>query len=267
MILEKLMDLNDFVRYSETFQNKKEICEEIDSLLSENEQLALLFSRAYRNDVSRGTPYVKFADVLTYYKNLPHQNEALIALELILTFLFPNRLPEPKPKKLSVPPYYSQRDNYRDPHRTCNGSATAMAVKWLNPSAITGDDEFVRAVFQIGDVTVHSVVDAACRKFGVNAQFDTRMTYESLKSDLMAGKPVVLSILHRGPLTNPSGGHMVLAYEWVEGQGVRVHDPYGNLYTNYQDTNGKSLLYKFTDLSRRWLGAYSPNVGWGRRFK
>lgn len=255
----------DFVKYYDSYANGSDICKELDKFLSENEELALLFSRAYRKSAAQGTPFVKLSDAIKHFKAEPHQVEAFNFLDTVVKYT-PVLLPKPISKKLKEPIYFSQRDNYRDPHRTCNASATAMAVKYLKPNALAGDDEFVREVFKVGDPTIHAVVDKVAAKYGVKASFDTSMTYDDLKEDLKKGLPVVLSIKHRGPIALPTGGHMVLAYEWIDGVGLKVHDPYGNLYTDYTDTNGKALVYKFTDLNRRWLGAFTPNKGWGRRF-
>ena len=47
--------------------------------------------------------------------------------------------------RLAVP-YYSQRDNYKDPMRTCYSSSCAMMLSGLDPEAINIDDEYIKVV-------------------------------------------------------------------------------------------------------------------------
>jgi hypothetical protein len=260
--------IKDIFHYRESIVNLAEICTALDNALALKPEIAILFSRCFRNDPSRGVPFVKLADAVKFFNSSVHQKEAIDFLQLSLTYNLIN-LDNLKVvyKKQTTPVYFSQRDNYREPHRTCNSSATAMAIHMINPNALSGDDEFVREVFKRGDTTIHSVVDKTCLDvYGIKCRFDTSMTYADLKSDLTKGLPVVMSIKHRGTLSNPTGGHMILAYGWIENVGIQVHDPYGNLYNGYIDGNGKSLTYKFSDLDKRWIGAFTPGHGWGRRF-
>jgi len=151
------------------------------------------------------------------------------------------RTAPPTPAVLDVP-YFNQVDNYRDAQRTCNSSSCAMCLAFLKPGSIKGDDEYVKKVFEIGDTTDHAV-------------------------QTKRGKPVVIGILHRGPLTAPTGGHMcVVIGKTPDGKGYYVNDPYGSCNDNYSGpvTNGKKTTYTKAMLKHRWCPG--GNDGWGRIF-
>ena len=107
-----------------------------------------------------------FKNFFKYYKEEAHQTRAIETLYIAL----PEELKasealwvkqyrkqdteapvEPPVGVLLDVPYYSQRDNYRDSSRTCFSSSCAMALVESVPGSISGDDEYVRTVFSIGD--------------------------------------------------------------------------------------------------------------------
>jgi hypothetical protein len=170
------------------------------------------------------------------------------------------------PAVLDVP-YFNQVDNYRDAHRTCNSSACAMVLAFLKPGSIKGDDEYVKKVFAIGDTTDHSVQTKVLAGYGVKSHFSYNLSFADIDKSLDAGKPVVIGILHRGSLSNPTGGHMcVVIGKTPDGKGYYIHDPYGSLNDNYTGpvTNGKKTIYTKAVLHHRWCPG--GNDGWGRIF-
>jgi len=76
----------------------------------------------------------------------------------------------------------------------------------------------------------------------------------------------VIGILHRGSLSAPTGGHMVVVIGKTPSGDYVVNDPYGSLNDGYTGSvfNGKGAVYKKSDLSRRWVP--NGNDGWGRIF-
>ena len=174
----------------------------------------------------------------------------------------------PKSDILNVP-FYPQTDNYRDAQRTCNSSACAMCLEYFKPGTLKGpkgDDTYIQKVFAIGDTTDHSVQTRVLSSYGVNSRFSYNLTFADLDRELSNNRPVVIGILHRGPLSAPTGGHMVVVIGKTPSGDYVVNDPYGSLNDGYTGpvTNGKGAVYKRSDLSRRWCPA--GNDGWGRVF-
>jgi hypothetical protein len=170
-----------------------------------------------------------------------------------------------QPAFTKVPPFWDQLNNYRDPHRTCNCSATAMAIKMVG-AEISSDDELVELVFRHGDTTDHANVDwVVYHYYKVRSEFRYDMSLANLDKELAAGKPVVLGILHKGGLSNPYGGHMICCFA-KEGPNYVCHDPYGSLLNAYTGpvSDGNAVRYPDWQLMRRWCPG--GNDGWGRIF-
>ena len=173
------------------------------------------------------------------------------------------------PGVLTVP-FYPQTDNYRDAQRTCNSSACAMCLEYFKPGTLQGakgDDAYVRKVFSVGDTTDHSVQTKVLESYGIKSRFSYNLSFADLDRELAAGRPVVIGILHRGTLSNPVGGHMLVVIG-KRGEDYVVNDPYGSLNDGYTGpvTNGKGAVYKRSDLMYRWLDNGKDKTGWGRIF-
>jgi hypothetical protein len=180
------------------------------------------------------------------------------------------RTKEDKPQSSILPvPFYPQTDNYRDANRTCNSSACAMCLEYFKPGTLKGpkgDDAYVQKVFQIGDTTDHLVQTRVLASYGIKSSFSYSLSFADLDRELAAGRPVVIGILHRGPLSRPTGGHMVVVIGKTPSGDYVVNDPYGSLNDGYTGSvyNGKGAVYKHSELSRRWVP--KGNDGWGRIF-
>jgi uncharacterized protein YvpB len=225
-------------------------------------------------------------DLHNFFKHFDENNlkhiEAVEKLEKVLENKVPEEIEDtsdwvktfrtkeqPKvPSVLNVP-FYPQTDNYRDAQRTCNSSACAMCLEYLKPGTLSGakgDDAYIQKVFAIGDTTSHEVQTKVLSSYGITSKFIKNLSFVDLDRELAAGRPVVIGILHRGPLSAPTGGHM-LVVKGKKGEDYVVNDPYGSLNDGYTGpvTNGKDALYKKSDLVRRWT-VDGPNTGWGRIF-
>jgi uncharacterized protein YvpB len=179
--------------------------------------------------------------------------------------------PTPVTSGILEVPFYSQVDNYRDPNRTCNSSACAMVLEYLKPGTLKGakgDDAYVQKVFAVGDTTDHGVQTRVLKDYGVTSEFRYNLGFADLDRELSAGRPVVIGILHRGTLSSPTGGHM-LVVTGKKGEDYVVNDPFGSLNDGYTGpvANGKGAVYKRSDLQYRWLEKGKDKTGWGRIFK
>jgi hypothetical protein len=167
-------------------------------------------------------------------------------------------------------PFYPQTDNYRDANRTCNSSSCAMCLAYFKPGSLDGekgDDEYIRKVFSIGDTTDHSVQTKVLESYGIKSRFSYSLKFSDLDRELEIGNPIVIGILHRGPLSNPTGGHMCVVIGKTSDGDYVVNDPYGSLNDGYTGSvyNGKGAVYKRSELSSRWCPG--GNNGWGRIFE
>lgn len=155
--------------------------------------------------------------------------------------------------------YYSQRDNIRDAMRTCNTSANATYLKWLQQatgkSGISDDTDYLRVVFQYGDTIYHGVQTLALQHFGFSTLWQTDSDLAFVEALLDVGFPVVVNILHRGSESNPSGGHVICLAGQTETEFI-AQDPFGTLMSNYKDTNGRLSRIPKTTFMNRWQGGY-----------
>ena len=162
-------------------------------------------------------------------------------------------------------PYFSQRDNYRDASRTCFSSSCAMLCKFLKPTSINGDDDYIKYVFSIGDSTDASVQVQTLKHFGVSARFATNLSFSTLDSLLSQGIPVPVGILHHGPSSAPSGGGHWIIVIGKDGDNYVCQDPWGeidNATGTYPSTNGNRVKYSKNLLKARWT-VEGDGSGWG----
>jgi uncharacterized protein YvpB len=182
--------------------------------------------------------------------------------------LFRSRAQEVFSGPLNVP-FYPQTDNYTQPERTCNSSSCAMCLEYFKPGTLPGakgDDAYIRKVFSIGDTTDHAVQTKVLESYGIKSKFSYNLMFSDLDKQLSQGRPVIIGILHRGPISSPRGGHMCVVIG-KKGEDYVVNDPYGNLNDGYTSSvyNGKGAVYKKSELKARWCPKGTD--GWGRIFE
>ena len=171
------------------------------------------------------------------------------------------------PKKLVLDvPYYSQRDNKKDPLRSCFSSACAMLLKYVKPNSITSDDEYMVTVYKYGDTTEPSAKVTALEQHGLNVEFRQDGGWSDIDSQLAKGFPIPIGVLHHGPVSKPSGGGhwLTIIGRNEDNTAYVVNDPYGEMDLvngGYQNSNGSHLLYSKKNLGPRWL-VEGPGTGW-----
>lgn len=167
-------------------------------------------------------------------------------------------------------PYQPQTDNFTQAERTCNSSSCAMCVMYLKPGAIAGDDQYIETLLSMGfDSTDHDGQTKVLKTYGINSEFRYDLSFEDIYTQLAAGKPLVLGILHRGSEDSPTGGHMIVCVGRKENGDLIVNDPYGTCNDGYSSDvyNGRGAIYSVEMMSHRWLEAGQPKTGWGRIFQ
>ena len=159
--------------------------------------------------------------------------------------------------------WQSQNDNKSGTgYRECFSSSCAMlAMFW---GKVVGDDAYnvIRAKF--GDTTSAQAQLAALRSLGLKADFHTDGNPTLLEQEINAGRPVAVGWLHRGPVSEPSGGghwSVIIGYTdkaWIH------NDPNGEaslVSGGYVNTSkGAGVIYSRKNWNPRWMPGGSG--GW-----
>jgi len=183
--------------------------------------------------------------------------------------IYRTKIEKPKSEGVLNISWFPQTDNFVLPDSTCNSSACAMCLEYFKPGTLKGakgDDAYLEKVLSLGNSTDHSVQTKVLQSYGLSSVFSYNLNFSDLDAELAAGRPIVIGILHRGSLSNPTGGHMVVVIGKTQNGDYVVNDPYGSLNNGYSGPveQGKGAIYKKSDLSSRWCPA--GNDGWGRIF-
>ncbi len=189
----------------------------------------------------------------------------------------PAAKPAKKGKKLPVM-YFSQRDNAAQAHRTCNTASCWMGALYMKTALWEecGQDHnadlnfYLPKVEAYGDTTDHGAQTRALSSLGVDSEWHTSLSMNDVKKEIDTGRPVVLGVLHKGPVSSPrGGGHMILAVGYDD-TGFFIHDPYGEMDLvngDYPDsTDGSYRHYSYKNLGARFE-VEGPGSGWGRLYK
>jgi hypothetical protein len=207
-----------------------------------------------------------------FYKDQPHQNEALRDLydqilkadKSILTEeaawrqrYSSTQITGPNiPNPLNVP-YQTQIDNASGHGwRECFSSSCAMVAMYYG--RITNDDEYNKVRSRFGDSTSSQAQLQALRHLGLKVEFKTNGRPADLERLIKEGRPIPVGWLHHGHVSNPSGGgHWTViightANTWIH------HDPYGeaNMVNGgyiVSATKGKLIHYSRRNWDPRWM--------------
>ena len=175
---------------------------------------------------------------------------------------------EPVTFPLDVPYFYQRDSKTGHGERMCFSSSMAMALDYINPDVIEGDDDwYLNEVFKYGDSVSSSAQVAAAQSLGFAAEFHMDGTEEMLLEILDSDTPVPIGILHHGPVEKPSGGGHWICLIGYDDQFFHVHDPFGELellsggYLKAGPSDGENQKYTRKNLMKRWLIA-NDHDGW-----
>lgn len=165
-------------------------------------------------------------------------------------------------------PYFAQYDSATNQGgRMCFTSSMAMALDYLDPDAIDGDDDwYLNIVLYFGDTVSSVAQERAARSLGYDATFRMDGTEEDLFSKLDQGIPVPIGILHHGSVDNPTGGGHWVCLIGYDDTHFMVHDPAGELDLingGYPyGRSGESQRYSRKNLIKRWNIANNHDGWW-----
>lgn len=230
-------------------------------------------------------------DAVKYYKEELHQVEAWMMLEeslepeLLEAFkaAYRNKPPmveQPDPMwdeepeaeggdiLLDVPYFYQYDSTTGHGERMCFSSSMAMALDFVDPAKIDGDDDwYLGIVLYYGDTVSSDAQIKAARSLGYDASFHTDGTQAKLEELLDSGVPIPIGVLHHGDVSNPTGGGHWVCLVGHDETHFHVHDPAGEMdlvaggYPKQGPTDGKFQRYSKKNLMKRWLIA-NAHDGW-----
>jgi hypothetical protein len=227
--------------------------------------------------VSVQSELASLVDAAEHYEGLSHQERALRELEATLTIEQRRRFTDtwrsgpvaPAAPKfpLQVPYFYQADSKTWQGQRMCQSSAIAMRIEQIDPKIIGDDDSYLAVVNRYGDTVSQSVHQRALASLGLKAEFRQNGTEQVLCDLLDQGIAVPIGVLHKGPVTSPTGGG-----HWVTLIGYNqthfwVHDPFGEMdlanggYVKTGPKDGQAIQYTRKNLMRRWL-IHSKADGW-----
>ena len=227
--------------------------------------------------MSQQNQYAELVDAAKSYEGLQHQAKAFLDLQGTLTTEQRKRFTDTwrsrstapvKPKfPLSVP-YFWQRDSKTGQgERMCQSSTIAMRIEQIDPKIIGDDDSYLTIVNRYGDTISQTSHQKALASLDLKAEFRQNGNEQLLCGLLDQGIAVPIGILHKGPISKPTGGgHWVTVIGYDE-KSFHVHDPFGELdlanggYPFTGPADGKNVRYTRQNLLKRWLIS-SKSDGW-----
>lgn len=187
---------------------------------------------------------------------------------------YAEELPEVVEEEVTFPldvPYYTQLDSevWGQAERSCFSSAMAMALDYINPDAIQGDDDwYLRQVLKNGDTVSASAQIETAQQLGFAAEFHMDGTESKLLEILDSDTPVPIGILHKGYVDKPTGGGHWITLIGYDDKYFYVNDPMGDLdligggYPRSGQGRGAGLKYTRKNIMKRWLIDGSGKDGW-----
>jgi len=221
------------------------------------------------------TAPIQLTNAAKYYEGLPHQVEAWDWLQEQLA---PQQLeqfakryraaPAPAGTIIQNVPYFYQLDNSSGQgERECFSSSCAMLAAHFGK--VKTDDQYNQRRALYGDTTDARSQVMALQSYGLKPIYAQNWTAEMVKSEIRSGRPVAVGWLHRGPVSNPSGGghwSVIVGFDDQAQQWIH-NDPNGeaNLVNGGYVSNdlglGAYVRYSYKNFDPRWTVA-NPADGW-----
>jgi GH24 family phage-related lysozyme (muramidase) len=182
--------------------------------------------------------------------------------------------PVEEPKAIVFPldvPYYTQLDSevWGQAERSCFSSAMAMALEYVDPELMDGDDDwYLREVLKRGDTVSSTAQIETARALGFDVEFHMDGKEQDLLNQLDKGIPVPIGILHKGHVDKPTGGGHWITLIGYDETHFYVNDPMGELsligggYPWETQGRGYGLEYTRKRTLKRWLIDGSGADGW-----
>lgn len=259
----------------ETYATDPEYAEKLIKLMNE-------YSKEIPEQTVANRRPVKLLEAAKYYKGEVHQDSAWLLLDGLLTDAQRDAFTRAYRKALKPSrkgyqvfcrnplnvDYFWQRDSTTGHgERSCQSSAIAMAIDYINPNLIEDDDDYLRLVFRFGDTVSQSAHKCALEFLGVKNTFRMDGSENNIINLIDAGYPVPIGILHKGYISNPTGGgHWVTVIGYTSDNFI-VNDPFGKLdgisgnYLHADYGSGNRVAYSKEMLMKRWLIS-SNSDGW-----
>lgn len=191
-------------------------------------------------------------------------------------------------KKVAPATYLAQYDSETDQgYRMCRTSTYSMALEAYKPGVIRSglyngvrskkplvgqlDDLYLKRVRDFGDTTETEAQRQALLSYGQKSTYRQDVTVEELCKFVDAtNKPVPVGILHKGHISQPTGGGHWILFLGYDGAHLVFHDPAGELDLingGYAiGGSGKYVKYTRENFRRRFEldsnGRFSPGRGW-----
>ena len=152
-------------------------------------------------------------------------------------------------------PYEYQLDNASGTgYRECFSSSCAMIAKFYGK--VLSDDAYNKIRSKYGDSTDSAAQLRALMSLGLTPKFQTNGTAKLLEREIDAGRPVAVGWLHKGPVSQPSGGgHYSVVIGYTKDSFIH-NDPNGEadlVNGNYaRHTGGKAVVYSRKNWLPRW---------------
>ena len=168
-------------------------------------------------------------------------------------------------------PYYTQLDSevWGQAERSCFSSSMAMALEYIDPEGIDGDDDwYLREVLKRGDTVSSTAQVETARALGYDVEFRMDGTEQDLLDQLDRGIPIPIGILHKGHVDKPTGGGHWICLIGYDDTHFYVNDPMGDLdlvgggYPWSGRAEGDGLRYTRKNTLKRWLIDGSGADGW-----
>lgn len=158
--------------------------------------------------------------------------------------------------------YESQHNNRSGTGwRECFSSSCGAIARFYGK--VAGDDEYNAIRARFGDTTDAQAQIKALASLGLKATLRTDGTPELLKAEIIAGRPVAVGWIHKGPLSAPVGdGHWSVVTGFTPSGSIHA-DPNGEAdminggYVNH--TGGDGVIYSWKNWRQRWEVVGSPS--------